>query len=813
MLNNGLYIYVKEEEKLKKCVRQTGAEYLLIMRNIQNNELDHVLFDHFINAHIRIDKLYFSNDKYQENTANLSAVHYSEYYESHVLHYYFDLDGNHLKSTCKLQGEDPSIIVLTDEQSKQFEENAQWAISYIKDLKDKRSKYVKRLLDDYQDIDTCLNRYFENDENKSEIKNKLGDYLRKLKKADLYMTGERSLRYKFLKKLHVKMCDFRERTTYNQSAMASHEDLNSFHADEQDDDTCGESNVEIDTPKQRSNDQLIINKCEDIIRRINSLNDDSHEQRPKENRHNLYQDLFLARFELDHIATQEVVELKEKIEEKLAHYKNPIDESLELIKKGDIDGLKDNIVFLNHVFPYRVCSMLDDMSQQNSNIIDENISKAIDFLLRSTKHHDAWKHYMRHIIIGGYSNGEMRFSTFKERLLVFNLYKVFLVFMKYYPSLGSVSGLGDTLGVIEILLCKIENNDMPFDYLVSYLEYKGVTSLEEFEASGKIHNLTAIDKKKLGSFYTNSAHRKHPRKFLKNASRKYQEHKMKLKQQSESNRSNLILNKHNMFSAMLKLQIVPNIDDFYRLYVRNTGLVKTIFHICHGAQENKCFMLFHRTLIDKMKRNLNLSDKIGELINDGLLYRQICNSYGDLSKSGLKLLQGMFNALERQFNGVNSEKILADMDNLSKKVKVIDKVTSAFKMRIIFAKMIFVTLNAKINSPRTDQEKLAYLEKVLLINHELYMEMKNAKGKPDFQLLHGEEAKERFELAIEMCKRDISVLLDNRNRLKERIKYWEDSIYSGKFGAFSIQARKHNAFNKVINKEFDFFEIKSFKRH
>ena len=67
------------------------------MRNIQSNKndkLDHFLFDDFIKAHIRIDKLYLSNEKYQNNSANLSAVHYSEYYESHVLHYYFDLDGN-----------------------------------------------------------------------------------------------------------------------------------------------------------------------------------------------------------------------------------------------------------------------------------------------------------------------------------------------------------------------------------------------------------------------------------------------------------------------------------------------------------------------------------------------------------------------------------------------------------------------------------------------------------------------------------------------------------------------------------------------
>ena len=133
--------------------------------------------------------------------------------------------------------------MLTDEQSKQFEENAQWAISYIQKLKDNRSEYVKRLLDDDKDIDSCITRYFENDNEQSKIKNELGHYLKKLNKLDLYMTGELSSRYKFLKNAHLKMCDFEKRTLHNQSALASF-DSASYHADEQDNDTCDESKEE-----------------------------------------------------------------------------------------------------------------------------------------------------------------------------------------------------------------------------------------------------------------------------------------------------------------------------------------------------------------------------------------------------------------------------------------------------------------------------------------------------------------------------------------------------------------------------------------
>ena len=107
----------------------------------------------------------------------------------------------------------------------------------------------------------------------------------------------------------------------------------------------------------------------------------------------------------------------------------------------------------------------------------------------------------------------------------------------------------------------------------------------------------------------------------------------------------------------------------------------------------------------------------------------------------------MFNALEKQFKNVNvHKKALAYLNNFSKKVEVVDGATKELKMRIILAKIILVTLNAKINRPKTDQERLAYLEQVLLINHELYMEMKDSNERRDWQIFFGDVlAKESFE--------------------------------------------------------------------
>ena len=847
MLNNGLYIYIKEEEKVKKRVGQGGAEYLLIKRNIQSNKndkLDHFLFDDFIEAHIRIDKLYLSNEKYQNNSANLSAVHYSEYYKSHVLHYYFDLDGNHLKSTCKLQGEDPSIIVLTDEQSKQFEENAQWAISYIQKLKDNRSEYVKRLLDDDKDIDSCITRYFENDNEQSKIKNELGHYLKKLNKLDLYMTGELSSRYKFLKNAHLKMCDFEKRTLHNQSALASF-DSASYHADEQDNDTCDESKEETDNSnKTINNDKQIINKCEEIIRRIDSLDNDSHKQLPKENRHNLYQDLFLARFELEHIATQKVIKLKKKIEGKIAHYKNPIDESLELIRKGDVDKLRGNIVFLPHFFPYKVCAMLDKV-QINSEEMDTNVSKAIDCLLESTENHDVWKHYMIHVTtIEEIIDGEMRFLSFKERLLRFALHEVFLVFTKYFPSLGTVVGVGHDFGIISVMLSRIGQKNMPFNDLVRYLEYEGVTSLEKFFGAKEIKCFDTTNQKALEAYYANKAHPKklrRPNKRLRARSKKHKDFRIKMEKQIKSKRSIFYIAKQNMFSGMLFQDIVPTTDEFYTLYIRNTGVAETILHICQGLSQNKhsfarnernlqyAFLLLDepRIIIGK-GGNLDLSDiehavSASQMRKDSQFYFNIKISYIDSGDSKPKLLQGMFNALEKQFKNVNvHKKALAYLNNFSKKVKVVDKATKELKMRIILAKIILVTLNAKINRPKTYQERLANLKQVILINHELFQEMKGSNSRGDWQMFFGDVlAKESFEKGFERVKGDTKKLHYSYNVLKIRLntRAWEiDRLCRGKFGIFSTtpckdkdkDKDKDEAINKVIAYEFDKFGIKSF---
>ena len=60
-----------------------------------------------------------------------------------------------------------------------------------------------------------------------------------------------------------------------------------------------------------------------------------------------------------------------------------------------------------------------------------------------------------------------------------------------------------------------------------------------------------------------------------------------MEKQIKSKRSIFYIAKQNMFSGMLFQDIVPTTDEFYTLYIRNTGVAETILHICQGLSQNK----------------------------------------------------------------------------------------------------------------------------------------------------------------------------------------------------------------------------------